>query len=88
MLVLLDGYDELNDKNSLIHKTLDLYFRNKYKQIKILVTTRLHYATSAEINHVFNTPKTIYICPFNKSQRLYYINNFLTVCNSNKQLTL
>ncbi len=33
----------------------------------MLVTTRPYYATGTEINKIFNTPKTIYICPFNKS---------------------
>jgi hypothetical protein len=56
LLVLLDGYDELNDKNILIHRTLDKKFRKNYKKIRILVTTHPQYATGAEINHVFNTP--------------------------------
>ncbi len=62
---MLDGYDELNNKNLKISELINTQFLN-YSIIRIAVTTRPRYATDLEINEDFSKPDKIYICPFNK----------------------
>jgi predicted NACHT family NTPase len=62
---LLDGFDELSNKNINLASIIKNNFQN-YPKIKIIVTTRPNYATDVELNNAFNNPKKIYICPFNK----------------------
>jgi Trk K+ transport system NAD-binding subunit len=66
LVVLLDGYDELNENKVLISSVIRKYYSKIYKKIKIIVTIRSEYASFFELNRVFNSPKIIYICPFNK----------------------
>ena len=61
-LLILDGFDELNNKELQIQKELFEKFNNN---LTILVTSRPRYATSSEFMHCFGQHEELYICPFN-----------------------
>ncbi len=63
--MLLDGYDELNNKKLKISDLIYNKYLN-YNKIRIVITTRPRYATDVELNEAFSNPVKIYICPFNK----------------------
>jgi hypothetical protein len=63
--VLLDGYDELNNKSLKISDLIYSKFQ-RYNKIRIVITTRPRYATDVELYEAFSKPLKIYICPFNK----------------------
>jgi hypothetical protein len=64
LIILLDGFDELNYRNIKIAEIINTHFK-KYKAIRLIVTTRSNFASVADLNYAFNTPNTIHICPFN-----------------------
>ncbi len=70
--MILDGFDELNNKELLISQKLNNIYQNR---VKIVVTSRPRYALFSDFLKCFGEHEIINICPFNKKQRDEYINN-------------
>jgi hypothetical protein len=47
---MLDGYDELNNKEIKLGTVIDLKYKQIYQKINVLVTTRPNYATDVELD--------------------------------------
>jgi peptidase E len=78
-LLLLDGFDELNNKDIKIYDSLLKMFNKKTQELTILVTSCPHYAIYSEFLKCFGEHKVLNICPFGVEQRNLYINNFVKV---------
>lgn len=72
ILLFLDGFDELNNKNISISQSLKEIYGNR---VTILVTSRPRYALYSEFLKCFGEHEVISICPFNNHQRDLYIQN-------------
>jgi hypothetical protein len=64
ILLFLDGFDELNNKEIKIDKALKKSIFG-YK-LTILVTSKPHYALYSDFLKCFGVHEVINICPFNK----------------------
>ncbi len=62
MILILDGFDELNNKKLLISHKLNKIYQNR---VKILVTSRPRYALYSDFLKCFGEHEVINICPFN-----------------------
>jgi hypothetical protein len=73
---MLDGFDELNNKNIAINESLKKIYNER---VTILVTSRPRYALYSDFLKCFGQHEVINICPFNNQQRDLYINNSVQV---------
>jgi hypothetical protein len=62
-LLLLDGFDELNNKDIKIYGSLLKMFNKKTQELTILVTSCPHYGTYREFLKCFGEHKVLNICP-------------------------
>ena len=81
IILILDGFDELNNKDLLISQKLNEIYQDR---VKILVTSRPRYALFSDFLKCFGEHEVINICPFNQDQREKYINNSVTTFKSLK----
>jgi hypothetical protein len=76
ILLFLDGFDELNNKNIDIYNSLKTVYNDR---VMILVTSRPRYAVYSEFLKCFGEHEVINICPFNNQQRDQYIQKSVAV---------
>jgi hypothetical protein len=50
LIILLDGYDELNNKEIKLGTVINENYKQNYQKINVLVTTRPNYATDVELD--------------------------------------
>ncbi len=62
-MLLLDGFDELNNKQIKIYDSLLKMFSKKTQELTILVTSSAYYATYGEFLKCFGEHKVLNICP-------------------------
>ncbi len=85
ILLLLDGFDKLNNKNIKIYESLRKTFQKQSQRLTILVTSSSRYAVYNEYLKCFGEHNVLNMCLFNTQQRNLYIESSIKILQRLKE---